>query len=91
MKSRFNTIDPERKMTRFRRMNPLWRTLVEVVFIVFLYYSNLLMGQFTVGAPGQTKGLWWALLNIFTGENFLIAVITALIGHLFIEFLRKRI
>ena len=29
-----------------RRMTPLFRALVEVAFIVFLFYSNLLMGEF---------------------------------------------
>ena len=64
---------------------------MEVGFIVFLFYSNLLMGQYTVTAPGQDKGLLWAIGNIFTVENFLIALVTALIGHLVFEFFRKRV
>ncbi len=78
-------------MTRIRKMAPIWRTVIEVSFIIFLFYSNLLMGQYTVTAPGQDKGLLWAIENIFTVENFVIAFITALIGHLVFEFLRKRI
>jgi hypothetical protein len=89
-KIEFN-MDSERKTTRIRKMAPVWRTLIEVGFIVFLFYSNLLMGQFTVSAPGQNNGLWWAIQNIFTKENFIIALITALIGQLVFEFLRKRI
>ncbi len=72
-------------------MAPLWRAVIEVGFIIFLFYSNLLMGQFMVGSPGQTYGLWWAIRAIFTEENFIIALITAAIGHLVFEFLRKRI
>ncbi len=78
-------------MTRIRKMAPLWRATIEVGFIVFLFYSNLLMGQYTVSAPGQDKGLLWAIRNIFTEENFIIALVTAFIGHIVFEFLRRRI
>jgi hypothetical protein len=84
-------MESQNKMTRLRKMNPIWRTVVEVGFIVFLFYSNLLMGQFTVSAPGQNNGLLWAIRNIFTIENFIIALVTALIGHLVFEFLRRRV
>jgi hypothetical protein len=49
------------------------------------------MGQYTVTAPGQDNGLFWAIRNIFTKENFVIALVTALIGHLVFEFFRKRV
>jgi len=65
--------------------------MVEVCFIVFLYYSNLLMGQFIVSGLGQTNGLLWALQTIFTPATFIIALVTALIGHLVFEFFRKRV
>jgi len=84
-------MQPDRKMTRLRKLHPIWRTVVEVAFIVFLFYSNLLMGQYTVSAPGQNNGLLWAIQNIFTIENFIIGVVTALIGQLVFEFLRKRV
>jgi hypothetical protein len=71
------------------RPNPLWRALVEVAFIVFLFYSNLLMGEFTV-ANGQGKTLAFALHDIITGTNFLIALVSACIGYVIFEFLRKR-
>ncbi len=68
----------------------VWRALTEIGFIVFLFYSNLLMGEFTVaGSRGKTFVL--ALEDIFTGENFLIAIISALIGYLVFEHLRKRL
>jgi hypothetical protein len=84
-------MESDRKMTRLRKLNPIWRTLVEVCFIVFLFYSNLLMGQFTVSGLGQTNGLLWAIQAIFTPANFIIALATALIGHLVFEFFRKRV
>jgi hypothetical protein len=84
-------MESPRKMTRFRRMSPIWRTVVEVGFIVFLYYSNLLMGQYTATGLGQTHGLLWSIQNIFTPANFIIGVATGLIGQMVIEFFRKRI
>lgn len=69
---------------------PLWRAVVEVVFIVFLFYSNLLMGEFTA-ANGPGKSFMFALKNIFTGTNFLIAVISALVGFVVFEYLRNRL
>ncbi len=81
----------DRKMTRLRKLNPIWRSVVEVSFIIFLFYSNLLMGQYTTTGMGQTNGLLWAIQSIFTVPNFLIALVTAIIGHLVFEFFRRRI
>jgi hypothetical protein len=72
------------------RFAPLWRAVIETAFIVFLFYSNLLMGEFTV-ANGQGKSLAFALHDIFTGMNFVIAVVSALIGYMVFEYLRKRL
>ncbi len=72
-------------------MSPIWRTVIETGFIIFLFYSNLLMGQFTVSGVGQSRGFLWAVREIFTLTNFIIAVVTALIGHLVFEFLRRRV
>ena len=63
-----------------RRLNKLWRAVIEVAFIVFLFYSNLLMGEFTV-THGHGKSLAFALNDIFTDTNFLIAAISSLIGY----------
>ncbi len=71
-------------------MAPFSRALVETGFIIFLFYSNLLMGEFT-RANGQGKGLLFAVKDIFTTANFTIALITALIGYIVVEFLRKKI
>jgi hypothetical protein len=73
-----------------RRLAPLWRAVIEVAFIVFLFYSNLLMGEFNA-ASGKGKTLAFALHDIFTGANFLIAIVSALIGYVVFEFLRKKL
>jgi uncharacterized membrane protein len=73
-----------------RRVSPLWRAVVEVAFIVFLFYSNLLMGEFT-GSNGHGKSMAFALRDIFTGTNFAIALISALIGYVVFEYLRKKL
>jgi hypothetical protein len=73
-----------------RKLAPVWRALIEVSFIVFLYYSNLLMGEYERSGQGRARGLSWAVLDIATESNFALAVATALIGYLVIEFLRKR-
>jgi hypothetical protein len=73
-----------------RHLAPIWRAMVEVGFIIFLFYSNLLMGEFTrINAPG--KSLLFAMQDVFTYKNFGIAVFSGLIGYVVVEFLRKRI
>jgi len=66
------------------------RALIEIGFIVFLFYSNLLMGEFEHTGVGRGKGLVWAIWNIFTVPNFLIAIVAAMIGYILVEFLRTR-
>jgi hypothetical protein len=73
-----------------RRLTPLLRAVVEVAFIVFLFYSNLLMGEFT-GINGQGKTMAFALRDIFTGTNFAIALVSAFIGYAVFETLRKKL
>ena len=68
----------------------VWRAVVEVSFIVFLFYSNLLMGEFERSGMGHKNGLAWAIADTFTGANFEIALIAALVGYTLLEFLRKR-
>ena len=70
--------------------NGIAKALIEAGFIVFLFYSNLLMGQFTRNGIGRRLGLLWAIRNIFTWDNFCIAVIAALLGYILFEFLRKK-
>lgn len=71
-------------------MRNVWRALIEAGFIVFLFYSNLLMGEFERTGMGRKHNLVWALEDIFTPENFVIAMIAAVIGYLLFEFLRRR-
>ena len=69
----------------------LARAFVEVGFIIFLLYSNLLMGEFNRGGAARGHSLAWALGDIFTPENFLIGIIASLIGYLLVELLRHRL
>ncbi len=71
-------------------MKAVWRAVIEVAFIVFLFYSNLLMGEYGRFGRGQTMGLAWAIADILTAANFAIAIIVALIGDVVFEFLRSK-
>lgn len=64
--------------------------MIEIGFILFLFYSNLLMGEFERSGQGQKKGLLWALSDIFTGYNLGVGIVAATIGYLLIEFLRGK-
>ena len=64
--------------------------MIEVAFIIFLFYSNLLMGEFTQ-TNSQGKTLVFAIQDIFTIANFTIAVISGMIGYVVFEYLRKKI
>jgi len=64
--------------------------MVEVGFIVFLFYSNILMREFT-HSNDRGKSLVFAIQDIFTITNFVIALISGLIGYVVVKFLRKRI
>jgi hypothetical protein len=66
------------------------RVSIEIGFILFLFYTNLLMGEFERSGMGQKKGLAWALSDVFTASNLVIAIIGATIGWVLIEFLRNR-
>lgn len=68
----------------------VWRAVIEVAFIIFLFYSNLLMGEFEGSGSGHVRGIAWAIRDIFTVANFAIASISALIGYGLFEYLRTR-
>jgi hypothetical protein len=68
----------------------VWRAVIEVGFIVFLFYSNLLMGEFERSGMGLKRGIAWAIEDVFTAANFGIAMIAALLGYILFEFLRKK-
>jgi hypothetical protein len=68
-----------------------WRAVIEIAFIIFLFYSNLLMGEFERSGLGQKRGLAWAIIDIFTFANSAVALFAAIIGYLLFEFLRERL
>jgi F0F1-type ATP synthase membrane subunit a len=68
----------------------VWRALIEVGFIVFLFYSNLLMGEFVYDGRGRRMGFAWAIEDIVTPTNFAIAMAAAVVGYLIFESLRKK-
>ncbi len=72
------------------RMKPIWRVVIEVAFIVFLFYSNLLMGEFE-GVSGHGKTFAFALHDIISPVNFMIALVSAFIGYVIFEFLRHKL
>jgi hypothetical protein len=74
----------------FTMQKNAWRAVIEIVFIIFLFYSNLLMGEFERSGMGHKRGLAWAIRDVFTAANFGIAMIAALVGYSLFEFLRKR-
>jgi len=78
------------KTTYRQKLAPYCRAAVEMGFIIFLFYSNLLMGEFT-RANGQGKSFFFAVKDIFTAANFTIAIISSLIGYVVIEYLRKKV
>jgi len=67
-----------------------WRAVIEVGFIIFLFYSNLLMGEFERSGMGQKRGLAWAMADVFTSSNFAIAAVASITGYILLEFLRKK-
>ena len=66
------------------------RALIEIAFILFLFYANLLMGEFT-RSNGKGKSLAFALRDMITKQNFAIALVTAVVGYIGYEHLRSRV
>ena len=67
------------------------RALAEILFIVFLFYTNLLMGQFVRSRSEPHAPVFLsALADIITPTNALIGLIGAFVGYLCIEQFRKR-
>ena len=75
----------------FAMRKKVWRAVVEIGFIMFLFYSNLLMGEFERSGMGQKVGLVGAFRDIFTTSNFAIAAVASVIGYVVFGFLRKRL
>lgn len=66
------------------------RAVIEITFIIFLFYSNLLMGEFERSGLGRKNGMAWAIGDVLTIANFEIATVAALLGYAFFEYLRKK-
>jgi len=68
----------------------LVRAFAEIGFIMLLFYTNLLMGQFTHSHYAERgPGLWPAIYDVVTPINALIGLVGAVIGYLVIEIFRK--
>ena len=67
------------------------RAVIEVGFVVFLFYANLLMGEYERSGMGLRRGLVWAFSDILTAPNLVIAIVAALVGYIVFEFLRKKL
>ncbi len=72
-------------------LKKILRALIEIGFIIFLFYSNLLMSEFNGTNIKNGKSVTWALQDIFTLTNFSIAVLAGGIGYVVFEFLRKKL
>lgn len=71
------------------RSKKILRALAEIGFIVILFYTNLLMGEFTRAHMAERPlRLVSALYDILTTTNALIGLTGALVGYLFIEGIR---
>ena len=73
-----------------RKLTGPWKAMVEVGFIVFLFYSNLLMGEFT-RANGRGKSFVFAFEDIFSVTNLVIAVISGVLGYFIFNYFRERL
>jgi hypothetical protein len=78
----------KRILERLSMRNSIWRAVVEVAFIIFLFYSNLLMGEMERTSNGRDKGLLWDLQDMFTLRNLIVAIVAAFIGYAVVERLR---
>jgi len=68
----------------------VWRALIEIGFIIFLFYSNLLMGEFERSGRGHEMGIAWAIRDVATPTTLVIAIVAALIGYGVVEVLRQK-
>jgi hypothetical protein len=57
---------------------------------MFLFYSNLLMGEFTRANSLHGKSLMDGVRDIFTLTNFDIGIVSSLIGYVVVEYLRAK-
>lgn len=77
-------------MAKVTRKVLFGRAAIEITGILFLFYANLLMGEFT-GHSRTGKTLLYALNDIFTKENLVIGVVAATAGFAVFEWFRMRL
>ena len=65
------------------------RASIEIGFIVFLFYANLLMGEFT--RSNGHRSLSTAAWDVLTPMNFAIGFVAACIGHWAFDHLRRQL
>jgi hypothetical protein len=68
-----------------------WRLAIEVTSIMFLFYANLLMGEFERSNSIGGKSITVALADIFTITNFVIGLAASVVGFVVFEFLREKL
>jgi len=67
------------------------RPIIEILSILFLLYTNLLMGQFlrtSSTIDGQSS--WITMMDIVTPQNFFIGLVGAAIGFLLVESVNRK-
>jgi hypothetical protein len=68
------------------------RSVVEVLSIMVLFYTNLLMGQYLKSSSGvDGQYLWEKIINIVTPQNVLIGLIGAIIGFIMVESVNRKL
>jgi small-conductance mechanosensitive channel len=72
-----------------KKLKWFWRAVIEIAFIIFLFYSNLLMGEFT-RESGHGKTLRTAITNLMTVPILVIAIVAASIGFAIFQYFRER-
>jgi len=70
---------------------PFLTALIEMSFIMFLFYANLLMGEFTQTKIDGGRKFFPAFLDIFSWTNFFIGFAASIIGYFVFSFLRRRV
>ena len=71
-------------------LQEFFRAAIEIGFIIFLFYANLLMGEFTRSNAAH-HSFAFAVRDVLTWTNFAIGFVAACIGHWAFEHLRRRL
>ena len=72
------------------RLASIGTAIIEIAFIIFLFYANLLMGEFTRSSP-RAKTFTAALYDVLDMKTIGIALAAASIGFVGFDYLRKRL